>query len=140
MKSASTIEKTREEGSTSEQRSILTRARNKRSVDAVFLTPRNKISGLVRDVGRKSLRRRKLWMTPNIKMPGSDQNENELTPHSCQSKDGLSLSSYKKLGSPLYSPSHQFESPKENFDPQLSKALKKQRLSSLFTPSSLKLR
>ena len=54
MKSASTIEKRRVEGSTSEQRSILTRARKKRSVDAVFLTPRNKISGLVRDVGRKS--------------------------------------------------------------------------------------
>ena len=41
---------------------------NKNSLDAIFYTPKAGLSNIVRDVKRKSLRKRKLWMNSNSKI------------------------------------------------------------------------
>ena len=126
---------------------------------------------LVRDVRRKSLRRRKLWMNNDTDIVSLDQNKNIgfltparrfssacVTPKSFVRKNkceaGLGLGSYKKLGSPVFPENPQLASPspqtpdtsltrsgsenKENSDP--NRPNKKQRRSSLFTPTSIRLR
>ena len=128
-------------------------------------TPGSAIVGLVRDVRRKSLRRRKLWMNTNTNSSfgpdTGDHNKNfgnfgsfgPLTPgpgvRTCSTtpsghSEGLHLSSYKKLKSPNFlslddsSGSFTSLSDKENVDPKRQE--KKARRSSLFTPTSIRLR
>ena len=127
-------------------------------------TPGSAIAGLVRDVRRKSLRRRKLWMNTNTNSSfgpdTGDHNKNfgnfgsfgPLTPgpglRTCSTpsghSEGLHLSSYKKLKSPNFlslddsSGSFTSLSDKENVDPKRQE--KKARRSSLFTPTSIRLR
>ena len=127
-------------------------------------TPGSAIAGLVRDVRRKSLRRRKLWMNTNTNTSfgpdTGDHNKNfgnfgsfgPLTPgpglRPCSTpsghSEGLHLSSYKKLKSPNFlslddsSGSFTSLSDKENVDPKRQE--KKARRSSLFTPTSIRLR
>ena len=144
----------------------LTPSTSKRSLSGLFITPRQSsgLVNLVRDVRRKSLRRRKLWMNNDTNIVSLDQNKNLgfLTParkfgspksfvkkNKCDA--GLGLGSYKKLSSPVFPEIQQIASPqtpdtsftrsvseKENVDP--IKAEKKQRRSSLFTPTSIRLR
>ena len=127
-------------------------------------TPGSAIVGLVRDVRRKSLRRRKLWMNTNTNSSFGDTGDHNknfgnfgsfgpLTPgpglRTCSStpsghSEGLHLSSYKKLKSPNFlslddsSGSFTSLSDKENVDPKRQE--KKARRSSLFTPTSIRLR
>ena len=128
------------------------------STPAPAATPGSAIAGLVRDVRRKSLRRRKLWMNTNTSFGDSgDQNKNfgsfgALTPgpglRTCSTpsghSEGLHLNSYKKLKSPNFlslddsSGSFTSLSDKENVDPKRKE--KKARRSSLFTPTSIRLR
>ena len=144
----------------------LTPSTSRRTLSGLFITPRQSsgLVNLVRDVRRKSLRRRKLWMNNDTDIVSLDQNKNLgfLTParrfgspksfvkkNKCDA--GLGLGSYKKLSSPVFPEIQQIASPqtpdtsftrsvseKENVDP--IKAEKKQRRSSLFTPTSIRLR
>ena len=135
-----------------------------RSLDAMFCTPKTGFVDLVRDVKRKSLRRRKLWMNTNAEIVSEncDQNKNFglktpsrksscMTPKNCENmrNDCLQLSSYKKLTSPVFSPFDEkhskriledsLSSPTEKENKDSKKSEKKQRRSSLFTPTSLRL-
>ena len=57
---------------------------NKNSLDAIFYTPKAGLSNIVRDVKRRSLRRRKLWMNSNSKIMADNCNQRntlgELSP------------------------------------------------------------
>ena len=144
-----------------------------RPLDRLFATPRPRAGSgsrpgfvdLVRDVRRRSLRRRKLWMNNDTDIVSLDQNKNHglhtpsrkfsttcVTPKSFGNKDkgepSLDLGSYKKLSSPVFpdldspqTPDTSFStsaSQKENINP--IRIDKKQRRSSLFTPTSIRLR
>ena len=144
----------------------MTPSTSRRTLSGLFISRQRQRSGLVnlvRDVRRKSLRRRKLWMNNDTDIAVSlDQNKNLgfLTqtvrrfgsPKSFVKKNkcdaGLGLGSYKKLSSPVFpeiaSPQtldtsfNRSVSEKENVDP--IRVEKKQRRSSLFTPTSIRLR
>ena len=142
-----------------------------RPLDRLFATPRPRSGSrsgfvdLVRDVRRRSLRRRKLWMNNDTNIVSLDQNKNHglhtpsrkfsttcVTPKSFGNRDkveaSLDLGSYKKLSSPVFpdldstqTPDTSFSSSasqKENINP--IRIDKKQRRSSLFTPTSIRLR
>ena len=137
----------------------------KRSLDAMFCTPKTGFVDLVRDVKRKSLRRKKLWMNTDsdIVSENCDQNRNFgfptpnmksscVTPKRFENQkrnDSLQLSSYKKLKSPIFTPfddkntkrsfNESLSSPTEKENNNPKKIEKKQRRSSLFTPTSLRL-
>ena len=134
---------------------------------ATFNSPKSAIVDLVRDVRRKSLRRRKLWMNRTEFGAEFDQNRNHgdfrvtrtrtkcMTPvNQSKSKycDSLSLNSYRKISSP--SSQNYFDQcnklnrsldaiansseDKENQSPVVFSG-KSRRRSSLFTPKSLRL-
>ena len=147
----------------------LTPSTSRRTLSGLLTAPRQRpgFVDLVRDVRRKSLRRRKLWMNNDTDIVSLDQNKNIgfltparrfgsvlVKPHSVKRNKcdaGLGLGSYKKLGSPVFPENQQLASPqtpdpsftrsmseKENIDP--IRPDKKQRRSSLFTPTSIRLR
>ena len=150
----------------------LTPSTSRLQLSALLTGPRQRpgLVDLVRDVRRKSLRRRKLWMNNDTDIVSLDQNKNIgfltparrfssacVTPKGFVRKNkcdaGLGLGSYKKLGSPVFPETPQLASPspqtpdtrlrsgsenKENSDP--IRPNKKHRRSSLFTPTSIRLR
>ena len=154
----------------SEGAGTLTPSTSRRTLSGLLTAPRQRpgFVDLVRDVRRKSLRRRKLWMNNDTDIVSLDQNKNIgfltparrfssalVTPHSTVRRNkcdaGLGLGSYKKIGSPVFPENQQLASPqtpdtsfmrsvseKENIDP--IRTDKKQRRSSLFTPTSIRLR
>ena len=108
----------------------LTPSTSRRTLSGLFITPRQSsgLVNLVRDVRRKSLRRRKLWMNNDTDIVSLDQNKNIgfltparrfssalVTPHSTVRRNkcdaGLGLGSYKKLGSPVFPENLQLASP-----------------------------